>query len=117
MRVGEPDEAAGRRELRVRVLARPGCGRGPKNSPSRWRFRPPNLVTFRFRVRSPGSDSTYSRSVLGARGTVRPSAAPCKGAGGAVWRYLRELPYAAREMAIRAACSKEIGPGIRRPGG
>src|SRR5215210_1065138 len=48
--------------------------RDQRNSPSRWRFRPPNLVTFRFRVQSPGSDSTYSRSVLGARGTVEAGA-------------------------------------------
>ena len=27
---------------------------GKKNSPSRWRFRPPNSLTFRFRVRPPG---------------------------------------------------------------
>src|SRR3954447_24359902 len=84
MRVGEPDEAAGGWEIRVEVLERHGCERGTKNSPSRWRFRPPNLVTFRFRVRSPGSDSTYSRSVLGAKGTVRPRAARCKAPGGAV---------------------------------
>src|SRR5215204_2386265 len=54
---------------------KPKVSPGTKSSPSRWRFRPPNLVTFRFRVRSPGSDSTYSRSVLGARGKLRAGAA------------------------------------------
>ena len=39
---------------------------GTMDSPSRWRFRPPNRRAFRFRVRPLGSASTYSRSVLGA---------------------------------------------------
>ena len=51
-----------------------------KNSPSRLRFRPPNLLAFRLRVQPPGSASTYSRSVLGASGTVDPVADRCKGA-------------------------------------
>jgi hypothetical protein len=50
--------------------ARIGSQRVDKNSPSRWRFRPPNLLAFRFRVRPPGSTSIYSRSVLGARTTI-----------------------------------------------
>jgi hypothetical protein len=39
---------------------------GTINSPSRWRFRPPTPLTFRFRVVPSKSDSTYFRSVLGA---------------------------------------------------
>jgi hypothetical protein len=42
-----------------------------KKSPSRWRFRPPSPLAFRFRVQPPGSASTYSRSVLGARENLR----------------------------------------------
>src|SRR5436309_9139283 len=45
--------------------------RQKKNSPSRWRFRPPNPLAFRLRVQPPGPASTYSRSVLGASGTLR----------------------------------------------
>jgi len=40
--------------------------RDQKNSPSRLRFRPPNQLTFRLRVRPLSSASTYSRSVLDA---------------------------------------------------
>src|SRR5437763_1130902 len=43
---------------------------GPKNSPSRLRFRPPNRLIFRLRVRPLGWASTYSRPVLGARGNL-----------------------------------------------
>jgi len=41
-----------------------------KNSPSRFRFRPPLPLTFPFRVLPSVSASTYLRSVLGARGTL-----------------------------------------------
>src|SRR5262249_4041424 len=49
-----------------------------KNSPSRLRFRPPNRLTFRLRVRPPDSASTYSRSVLGAGGNVDGEAVALK---------------------------------------
>ena len=52
--------------------------RDHKNSPSRLRFRPPNRPTFGFRLRPPGWASTYSRSVLGANGTVEVSRRPFK---------------------------------------
>src|SRR5215831_18651574 len=45
-------------------------GVGTRNSPSRWRFRPPPPGTFGFRLPPSGAASTYSRSVLGARGNV-----------------------------------------------
>jgi hypothetical protein len=51
---------------------------GPKKSPRRLRFRPPNLLAFRFRVQPPGSASTYSRSVLGARGNLEARTRPGK---------------------------------------
>jgi hypothetical protein len=41
-----------------------------ENSPSRLRFRPPLRPTFRFHVQPPGLASSYSRSVLGASGTL-----------------------------------------------
>src|SRR3954470_7939805 len=44
-----------------------------RSSPSRLRFRPPLRPTFRFRVQPPGLASSYSRSVLGAIGTLGPS--------------------------------------------
>src|SRR5581483_8995400 len=67
-----PDYTARRAEV-------PGARRSTKNSPSRWRFRPPpprtiGLATYR----SPGAASTYSRSVLGARGNLGGGEIPCK---------------------------------------
>jgi hypothetical protein len=61
----------------------PGCERRTtkrdhKNSPSRLRFRPPCRLTFGFRLRPPGWASTYSRSVLGARGNLDAVQQQCK---------------------------------------
>src|SRR5262249_16866587 len=50
-----------------------------KNAPSRWRFRPPGPPTVRLRFPPPGSDSSYRRSVLDARATLRRVATGCKG--------------------------------------
>jgi hypothetical protein len=49
-----------------------------KNSPSRWRFRPPSSSAFRFRVQPPRAASSYSRSVLGAGVNLRIARSPCK---------------------------------------
>src|SRR5216110_1069078 len=43
-----------------------------KNSPSRFRFRPPSPLTFPFRVLPSEPASSYSRSVLGASSTLTP---------------------------------------------
>src|SRR3989440_11655554 len=51
------------RALKSRTLQR---GRDQKNSPSRFRFRPPLPLTFPLRVLPSDSVSTYLRSVLGA---------------------------------------------------
>jgi len=69
-----PDEARGGR----------GPKKGKKNSPSRLRFRPPSPGTFGFRLRPSGAASTYSRSVLGARGKVVPLQPVRKGTGTAI---------------------------------
>src|SRR2546421_518333 len=53
----------------VRVAARPSVP-DQKNSPSRFRFRPPLPLTFPFRVLPSDSVSTYLRSVLGAITTL-----------------------------------------------
>ena len=74
--------------LADRVVFSPTCNRPPgrrrsgharreKNSPSRWRFRPPSSLAFRFRVRPPRAASTYSRSVLGAGVNLRPVGRAC----------------------------------------
>ena len=48
----------------------PPRGWDQKNSPSRFRFRPPLPLTFPFRVLPSDSVSTYLRSVLGANSTL-----------------------------------------------
>jgi hypothetical protein len=59
-------------------LAPPPADSDQKNSPSRFRFRPPFRPTFGFRLRPPGWASTYSRSVLGASGNLETSTPPRK---------------------------------------
>jgi hypothetical protein len=50
-----------------RCRATPSPERDQKNSPSRFRFRPPLPLTFAFRLLPSVSASTYLRSALGAR--------------------------------------------------
>src|SRR2546423_15714862 len=57
----------------------PAPGRDQKNSPSRFRFRPPLPLTFPFRVLPSDSASTYSRSVLGASSTLTRQARGSRG--------------------------------------
>jgi len=45
------------------------------------RFRPPNRLTFRFRVRPLGWASTYSRPVLGASGNLDAASRGSKAGG------------------------------------
>jgi hypothetical protein len=90
--------------------------RGQKNSPSRWRFRPPNLLAFRFRVRPSGSASTYSRSVLGARGNLVGRQAPCKTyqeeKDAICANFTRTTPISTSSSLLQRA-----GPWIHRVGG
>src|SRR4051812_17350907 len=43
---------------------------GTKDSPTRFRFRPPLPVTFALRLRPPPAASSYLRPVVGARGNL-----------------------------------------------
>src|SRR5690348_3053703 len=67
-----PRSKAGRRRCIARdpTEAVPAARETKKNSPSRWRFRPPPRGTVGFRLEPPGAASTYSRSVLGATGKL-----------------------------------------------
>jgi hypothetical protein len=78
----------------------------PKNSPSRWRFRPPNPLAFRLRVQPPGPASVYSRSVLGASGTLRRRRTADKGVGTRKGCSLHLFRFDPCEQAIRAVCSR-----------
>src|SRR5205823_14799787 len=71
---------AGRPRLKGgRAGKAPPCGRDQKNSPSRFRFRPPLPLTFPFRVLPSDSVSTYLRSVLGASSTLTCQASGSRG--------------------------------------
>ena len=57
----------------------PARGRDQKNSPSRFRFRPPLPLTFPLRVLPSDSVSTYLRSVLGAISTLTSGSTRSRG--------------------------------------
>ena len=73
--------------------ARPPAGRDQKNSPSRSPFRPPLSLTFPLRVVPSNSASTYSGSVLGARGKLVAGQGLFKGAERRVGRNLRKFNF------------------------
>jgi hypothetical protein len=68
-----------------------GAPQGPFDSPSRCRFRPPHRLTFALRLLPSGEASTYSRSVLGAGGTVLAGRPVRKGPGKGPRRILRSF--------------------------
>jgi hypothetical protein len=74
--------------------------RRPFHSPSRSRFRPRSPGTFPLRVPPPRVASIYSRSVLGARGTVDRRCGPCKAPADDLARKLRCLPFALVEWGF-----------------
>ena len=78
---------------------------GTMDSPSRWRFRPPSRLAFRFRVRPLGSASTYSRSVLGAGANLlrRPR------------RFKPSTPRKARSLRARRAGRRMARKGTPEP--
>src|SRR4051794_19297665 len=67
--------------------------RDQKNSPSRSPFRPPFSLTFPLRVLPSNSASTYSGSVLGARGNLGALPTPIKGLERRRGRNLRKFNY------------------------
>jgi len=68
--------------------------RGPPfRSPSRFRFRPPDPLTFGFRLLPPVPASTYLRSVLGASGNLGEDLAPGKRSDIRKARNLQEFNY------------------------
>ncbi len=69
--------------LTLRGEGRP-TARDQKNSPSRFRFRPPLPLTFPLRVLPSDLASTYSRSVLGASTKLRDARHACKWSGSAM---------------------------------
>ena len=70
----------------------PAPGRDQKNSPSRFRFRPPLPLTFPLRVLPSDSVSTYLRSVLGAISTLTSGSRRSRGRE-KTWPQFAEIPF------------------------
>ena len=80
-----------------------------KNSPSRFRFRPPCRPTFGFRLRPPGWASTYSRSVLGANGTVEMSRGLFKACPNAEFAICKKFSFQHFPQLERPVCGQICG--------
>jgi hypothetical protein len=65
----------------VTALKSEEAPKGLLDSPSRFRFRPPHRLTFGLHLVPPGMASSYSRSVLGARGNLETDDLLGKAAG------------------------------------
>jgi hypothetical protein len=80
-----------------------------KNSPSRFRFRPPVALTFGFRLLPSPLASTYSRPVLGASGNLAMVKGSIKSLGGGKNRYLRAFQFS----TFSTACSPSVDSVLR----
>ena len=127
-----PASRPDRRRVRPARRAAPCVGRaarrslgwqrlGPKNSPSRFRFRPPFPPAFGFRLLPPGWASVYLRSVLGARGRLGLEGRVRKGSESETFRNLRQanlLPVLAtsdQKFAEPVSLSSTLPTGLRLP--
>ena len=93
------------------------CVSDQRNSPSRFRFRPPLPLTFPFRVLPPDSVSTYLRSVLGASRTLT-----CATGGSRcrkkTWPQFAEISFFNISTAFSPTCGKDCGEVFgRKPRG
>ena len=84
-----------------------------KNSPSRFPFRPPLSMTFPLRVLPSNSASTYSGSVLGARGNLGAGHGRFKGVELRGGRNLRKFNFPHFHSRV---CSLWITPSPARVG-
>jgi hypothetical protein len=91
----------------------PARGRDQKNSPSRFRFRPPLPLTFPFRVLPSDSVSTYLRSVLGARGTLTRAATGSRGRK-KTWPQFAEISFFNISTANFPTCGRVCGKETQR---
>jgi hypothetical protein len=91
-----------------------GAGGTKKNSPSRFRFRPPLPLTFPFRVLPSDSASTYSRSVLGASSTLTRGGTGSRGQKRTCPQFA-EISFSNISTANLPACGKVCGKESRGP--
>ena len=91
----------------------PAPGRDHKNSPSRFRFRPPLPLTFPLRVLPSDSVSTYLRSVLGAISTLTSGSRRSRGRE-KTWPQFAEISVFNISTANLATCG--YARGKEKPG-
>src|SRR2546425_5749108 len=84
-----------------------------KNSPSRFRFRPPLPLTFAFRLLPSDSVSTYLRSVLGASGNLTCQAAGSRGRKRPCSQFA-VFPLFNISTAVLPTCGQGCGSHSRR---
>ena len=92
----------------------PAGGRDQKNSPSRFRFRPPLPLTFPFRVLPSDSASTYLRSVLGASSTLTPATRRSRDRK-RTWPQFAEISFSNISTAVLPTCGKACGKDSSGP--
>src|SRR3989440_1066929 len=83
-----------------------------KNSPSRFRFRPPLPLTFAFRLLPSDSVSTYLRSVLGANGNLTCQANESRGRKRS-WPQFAKFSFFNISTAHLATCGQRCGSHSR----
>jgi hypothetical protein len=90
----------------------PARGRDQKNSPSRFRFRPPLPLTFPFRVLPSDSVSTYLRSVLGASSNLTSATRGSRGRE-KTWPQFAEISFLNISTAFLPTCGQGCGEDLR----
>src|SRR5256884_9243308 len=83
-----------------------------KNSPSRFRFRPPLPLTFAFRLLPSDSVSTYLRSVLGASGNLTCRARGSRGRKRS-WPQFADFSFFNISTALLPTCGQGCGSHSR----
>src|SRR5439155_16828796 len=105
-RIVVPGRISGRRQRSPR--------KDQKNSPSRFRFHPPLQPAFGFRLRSPGVASSYSRSVLGASGTLEEVNRPCKRLVSLIGAICEKFCFPQFPQALNLPVDKPVGSVMTR---
>src|SRR5438477_655564 len=89
-----------------------GSALDQKNSPSRFRFRPPLPLTFAFRLLPSDSVSTYLRSVLGASGNLTCRARGSRGRKRS-WPQFADFSFFNISTALLPTCGQGCGSHSR----
>ena len=107
------DSCSLRRDQKKTRGSRAGrAGADQKNSPSRFRFRPPFPLTFPFRVLPSDSVSTYLRSVLGASSTLTSAPSRSRGRKKTCPQFA-EISFFTISTAFLPTCGQGCGEDLR----